>query len=199
MGQEAGKALTIISDVSVQIQQQGWYFNEEIEFPLNPSAVDGTIVLPANCLSVKKSTRQLPKEVRAPSDRNRFFTMRGWNNPNVGGSGQGFYLYDLANQTYYWTTTNSLGNTTNQPLFTNTIYVEMILAYPFEDIPQAIRWYIMAKAGNLWGVGRVPDQQTYRFTQAVVDEAESEARKFDEEARDAEPEENPHFMLMRRR
>lgn len=191
MGEEAGKALTIISNVSVQMQTQGWYFNEEIEYPLQPSPVDGTIVLPPNCLSVKKSTRSLPKQFRATSDRNRFFTERGWNN--------GRYLYDLANQTFYWTVTNTAGNQTPQPLLTGTLFVEMILAYPFEDIPQAIRWYIMAKAGNLWGVGRVPDQETYRFTQTVVDEAESEARKYDEEARDAAPEENPHFALMRRR
>lgn len=189
-GEEAAKAIQIISDVSVQVQGEGWYFNEEIEYPLVPSPVDGTIALPLNVLSVKRSTRSVSKQSHPQADRNRTFTMRG--------QGGVPYLYDLANQTYSW-----IANTDNlsvaQPLISGTLVVEMKLAYPYEDLPQAIRWYIMAKAGNLWGVGRVPDQETYRFTQAVVDDAYSKALQFDSESRDFVPEENPHFRSMRQR
>lgn len=189
-GEEAAKAIQIISDVSVQVQTEGWYFNEEIEYPLVPSPADGTIALPANALSVKRSTRSLSKQTHAAADRNRTFTMRGVNGVQ--------YLYDLANQTYSWIT-NTDNLPVSQPLTTGTLVVEMKLAYPFEDLPQAIRWYIMAKAGNVWGVGRVPDQETYRFTQAVVDDAYSRALQFDSESRDFVPEENPHFRRMRQR
>lgn len=189
-GEEAAKAIQTISDVSVQVQAEGWYFNEEIEYALVPNPVDGTIALPLNVLSVKRSTRSLSKQSHPQSDRNRSFTMRGVNGV--------MYLYDLANQTYSWIA-NTDAITVAQPLISGTLAVEMKLAYPFEDLPQAIRWYVMAKAGNIWGVGRVPDQETYRFTQAVVDDAYSKALQFDSESRDFVPEENPHFRSMRQR
>ena len=189
-GEEAAKAIAIISDISVAVQSEGWWFNEEVEYPLVPSPVDGTIVLPTNCLSVKRSTRAYSKQTRPNADRNRTFSMRGVNGTN--------YLYDIANHTYTWIA-NTDGYACDQPLITGTVVVEMILAYPFEDIPQPVRWYIMAKAGREWAVGRVPDMNTYRFTDAIVQDAEARARAADTEMRDAVPEDNPHFRTMRRR
>lgn len=189
-GEEAAKAISIISDVAVNILSEGWWFNEEVEYPLNPSPADGTIVLPANTLAVRRSTRAYSKQTHPMADRNRTYTMRG--------NGGVMYLYDVANQTYSWIA-NTMGYTVAQPLVTGTLVVELILSFPFEDIPQPVRWYIMAKAGNMWGPGRVPDMNTYKFSEAVLVDAEAKARQFDQESRTTIPEDNPHFAFMRRR
>lgn len=189
-GQEAGKAIAIISDTAVVVQSEGWYFNEEIEYPLTPSPVDGRIALPTNCLTVKQSTTSYARASRPAADRNRTFTMRGMPDGN--------FLYDIANHTFSWIT-NTAGNDVEQPLLTGTLVVDMILAFPFEQIPQPIRWYITCKAGRNWAVGRVPDMNTYRFTDAVLQEAEARARTYDQEARNIDAYDNPHFAMMRRR
>ena len=189
-GEEAAKAIAIISDVSIAVQSEGWWFNEEVEYALTPSPVDGTIVLPANTLSVRRSTRAYSKQQHPMADRNRTYTMRGNNGI--------MYLYDIANQTYSWIA-NTDGYTVVQPLVTGTLVVELILAFPFEDIPQPVRWYIMARAGNMWGPGRVPDMNSYKFSESVLQDAEAKARQFDQESRVTIPEDNPHFAFMRRR
>ncbi len=189
-GTEAGKAIAIISDTSVQVQERGWWFNEEYEYPLSPSPVDGTIILPINCLKVRNSIHNYPKQQRPQADRNRTFTMRGLNGST--------YLYDMANQTFSWCA-NSDGYAVAQPLVTGNLVVDMTLAYPFEDIPQAIRWLITCQAGRDWAVGRVPDMNTYRFTDAVLQQAEADAQNFDREMRPSQPTESPHFKMMRRR
>lgn len=45
-------AVSTLRDVSRQVQQKGWHFNTEIEFPLVPASPSKEITLPSNCLRV---------------------------------------------------------------------------------------------------------------------------------------------------
>ena len=189
-GDEAEKAIAILGNASVQIQSKGWWFNSEYEWVIPASLTDGTIVLPPNVLTARNSVRKYPKQIRQQYDRHRTFTMRAVNGV--------FYLYDIANHTFSWVT-NQQGFPVQQPLTTGNLAVDMVLAYSFEDIPEPIRWYITCKAGRDWAVGRVPDMNTYRFTDAVLQDAEADAINFDREMRPQVAEVNPHFKQMRRR
>lgn len=98
---------------------------------------------------------------------------------------RGLRLYDRKNRTF------DIGD---------TVYLDMVLLFEFSEIPTPIRWFIVARAGFRFGVGRAPDGTTYRFTQKLETEAESAAVKFDQETRDVTlNESSPHFANMRRR
>lgn len=98
---------------------------------------------------------------------------------------RGALLYDQAKRTFLF----------DAPVFTN-----LTLFFEFSEVPPAVRWYVVAKAGRIYGVGRKPDNGTYRFTKEVEDEARALALTHDTEERDATlPEINPHFRTMRRR
>jgi len=43
-------ARQILSEIAVQVQEEGWHFNVEENFVLTPSTDTGNIFLPANCL-----------------------------------------------------------------------------------------------------------------------------------------------------
>lgn len=190
IGGEEQKALAILNDMSVEVQTKGWWFNSEYEYILTPNPLDGTIPLPINCLTVRRTTKHFSKQTRPQYDRHRIFTMRG-----VDGK---MYLYDIANHTFSWIA-NSAALPVDQPLQTGALAVDMVLAYPWEDIPQPIRWFILCKAARTFAVGRVPDMQTFRFGDATLTDAEAEAYSFDREQRPQEPEVNPHFARMRQR
>lgn len=81
---------------------------------------------------------------------------------------RGLYLYDRRQHTF---------------VFTDPIYADLTLLFEFAEVPSAIRWYITAKAGVIFGVGRKPDTGTYRFTSEVEDEALGAALVADTEAR----------------
>jgi len=85
-------------------------------------------------------------------------------------------------------------------VFEDTVYLNIIKVLPFEDVPPAVRYYIVARAGRIFGPGKVPDSSTYRFTKAEEDIAESEALQADtEDEGNNLPEASPHFMTMRQR
>ena len=179
--EEVQKALNTLKDVSVRVQSDGWGFNVEDDFPLNPDPVTGYIALPANALFMGVSTKS----------RDRYPTQRQGN------------LYDIKNHTFQWAN-GSNGIVTPNPLVGSgsdlgTIYVKLQFTFDFEDCPQPIRWLIMAEAGRMWGVGRVPDSATFKFTDAVYEEALARAIAWDNDATSFYPEQNPHFSAMRRR
>lgn len=81
-----------------------------------------------------------------------------------------------------------------------TVYVDVTLGLPFEDLPQSLRWYITAKAARLFAVGRVHDTSTFRFTKSEEDDARSLALQDDQEARGTTAQDtSPHFFNQRRR
>lgn len=43
-------ARQVLSEVAVQVQEEGWHFNVEENFVLTPSTDTGNVYLPANCL-----------------------------------------------------------------------------------------------------------------------------------------------------
>lgn len=49
--EDARKAIAKLGDTSVEVQSRGWEFNTDKEVTLDP-AVDGTIALPSNCMTV---------------------------------------------------------------------------------------------------------------------------------------------------
>lgn len=48
-------ARQILSEVAIQVQEEGWHFNVDTNFILIPSSDTGEIYLPANCLEVDTS------------------------------------------------------------------------------------------------------------------------------------------------
>ena len=98
---------------------------------------------------------------------------------------RGLYLYDRKAHSFE---------------FDKPVYADITLLFEVSEVPPALRWYITAKAGVIFGVGRKPDSSTYRFTSEVEDEALSAALVADTEARDVTlPDVSPHFAGMRRR
>lgn len=84
-------------------------------------------------------------------------------------------------------------------LFTKTVYLNVVLILPFEECPAPVRWYVMALAGRKYGVSRLPDTSTYRFTKEVEDDAWSRLQQHDTDSRSATlPESSPHFAGFRR-
>lgn len=51
---DAVTARSILAEVSVQVQEEGWHFNTDYEFVLTPDN-SGTIYIPANCIEVDAS------------------------------------------------------------------------------------------------------------------------------------------------
>ena len=78
---DAVTARSILSEVSVQVQEEGWHFNTEYEFDLNPSLDTKEIYIPANAIEVDTS----------PYDRDYDVAIRGQR------------LYDRGNKTYSFT------------------------------------------------------------------------------------------------
>lgn len=190
IGDEEQKALQVINDICVVIQSKGWWYNTLYEYMVTPNPVDGSIALPLNTLAARANTRTYPKQARGQYDRYRTFTMSYVDSKP--------YLYDMANNSYAWINGTD-GTVAPQPLLSGALALELVIAYPFENIPQPIRWFITCRAGRDFAVGRVPDMNTYRFGDAVLTDAEAAASNFDREMRPQTPTVNPHFKNMRRR
>lgn len=50
---DTSQAQLMLANVMRQVQQRGWWFNEEEDFPLIPNAYTGYILVPANTLKLK--------------------------------------------------------------------------------------------------------------------------------------------------
>lgn len=77
---DAVTARSILAEVSVQVQEEGWHFNTDYEFDLTPTN-DGTIFVPGNAIEVDTS----------PYSRDYDVAIRGNR------------LYDRTNKTYVFT------------------------------------------------------------------------------------------------
>jgi hypothetical protein len=173
---EVSQALDALNDEAVKVLSMGWHFNSDTVYPMTPNAVNGTIVMPPNAI------------FKGVSDRSsqRFVTER----QNM--------LWDLKNKTYAWINgTDGLSN--NPDPLNGPLYIDLCWLFDFEDCPQPIRWLITAQAGNLFGTGKVPDQDTYRFTDVVQEEALANALVWDGDSSALYAEDNPHFWYMRKR
>lgn len=189
--EETQKAVNTINDVAVQVQSESWNFNSDEAFPLPPDPVQGTITLPEGAQ----------------------FMGLNWKSGNRKATVRNGQLWDQRNHTFIWANGTS-GNTTPQPLTTSSggtvtlsqspanlgvLYCNLQFYFPFEQLPQPIRWLIMARAGRMWAVGRVPDPNTFKFTDTVYEDAYSLARQWDDEATSSEYWDNPHLRFMGQR
>lgn len=77
---DAVTARSILSEVSVQVQEEGWHFNTDYEFDLNPAS-DGFIYVPSNAIEVDTSAYSREYDVAIRGNR----------------------LYDRTNKTYTFT------------------------------------------------------------------------------------------------
>ena len=77
---DAVTARSILSEVSVQVQEEGWHFNTDYEFVLTP-ATDGFIYIPGNAIEVDTSAYSRDYDVAIRGNR----------------------LYDRGNRTYTFT------------------------------------------------------------------------------------------------
>ncbi|MBK3400424.1 hypothetical protein [Methylobacterium ajmalii] len=97
---------------------------------------------------------------------------------------RGQRLYDRGRHTYQ---------------FTGPVYVDLTSALEFEETPQPFRWYVMASSGRKFGVSRLPDSATYKFTSQVEQDAWAALLQFDQDARSADlSSTSPHFASFRR-
>lgn len=78
---DAVTARSILAEVSVQVQEEGWHFNTEYEFDLTPELSNGWIYVPGNAIEVDTS----------PYSRDYDVAIRGNR------------LYDRTNKTYSFT------------------------------------------------------------------------------------------------
>lgn len=75
---DAVTARSILAEVSVQVQEEGWHFNTDYEFTLTPDVTNGYIYVPGNAIEVDTS----------PYSRDYDVAIRGNK------------LYDRGNKTY---------------------------------------------------------------------------------------------------
>ncbi|WP_298951554.1 hypothetical protein [uncultured Methylobacterium sp.] len=83
--------------------------------------------------------------------------------------------------------------------FDKPVKVDITTALEFEETPQPFRWYVMALAGRKFGVGRLPDNATFKFTSQVEEDALARLLQYDQDSRNAAlPATSPHFASFRR-
>ena len=80
IGVDASLALQLVRSINRELQQRGWYWNTEIDYPITPDS-NGNLFLPSNCLSVDP----------AGIDQDKDFVARGRR------------LYDRRERTYVFT------------------------------------------------------------------------------------------------
>ena len=107
-------ARSILAKTSHQVQEIGWHFNTELNYPLVPD-VDGIITLPANIVRVDQDTT---------NDSGDYDLVQ-----------RGTSLYDRKNRT---------------SVFTQTVKAEVVLLFPFDQLPPVARRYITLKAARIF-------------------------------------------------
>lgn len=78
--------------------------------------------------------------------------------------------------------------------------VDLVLAIPFDDMPEAMKLYVTALAARRWGLPKMPTGSTFQYTEEALAAALTLAETEDREGADETlPETSPHFANMRRR
>ena len=80
IGVDAATALSLVRSITRELQARGWYWNIEVDYPINPDS-NGNLFLPSNVLSVDTTGYYQDKDVVARGRR----------------------LYDRKNRTYVFT------------------------------------------------------------------------------------------------
>jgi len=62
-------AVQVLREVTTQVQEEGWHFNTETNWPLTPALDTGEIALPANCIQIDATTETQGLDVVARGTR----------------------------------------------------------------------------------------------------------------------------------
>jgi Autographiviridae tail tubular protein Gp11 len=143
-GADVATARNLITEVSKDVQMEGWHFNTEYEYDLVPSS--NTITLASNMLSVDVENRS-DMDVTFRDDR----------------------LYDLKNHTF---------------TFTETVKATVIWMFPFDEIPEAFRRYIMIRAARRFQARYLGSEKQHMFTE--VDETRARVNMLSSEGNSAD-------------
>lgn len=85
-------------------------------------------------------------------------------------------------------------------VFTDQVFLVIVQALAFEDLPPALRWLITCVAGRAFAEGTYPSSGAMRFTADEEVSARSKADQEDGVLRDQTlPETSPYFQWQRRR
>lgn len=144
---DAVTARAILKEVSVQTQEEGWHFNIEKNFTLQPDLLTSEIAVPANCIQVDTSGKDAQRDVcvRGPK------------------------LYDRDKHTFQ---------------FTGSINVDMTLLFEFEELPQAVRHYIMIRAARVFQQRVVGSEVLGSFSEKDEQRARAVLKKFEADTAD---------------
>jgi hypothetical protein len=78
-----------------------------------------------------------------------------------------------------------------------SVTVDLVVALPFEDMPEAIKRYVTGLAARRWCIPRLPGGVTFQYTEEFVNAALSQARTEDDEMADLTLKDtSPHFFQM---
>jgi len=143
-GADVATAKNLITEVSKDVQAEGWHFNKEYEVTLQPAS--NTITLGSNVISV---------DVEGRSDMDVVFR-----------SGK---LYDLKNHTF---------------TFTADVKATLVYMFPFDELPEPFRRYIMIRAARMFQSRYLGSEQQHMFTEQQ--ETRSRVTCLSDEARNAD-------------
>ena len=119
-------AQTILDEVSVTVQSEGWSFNTERRYPFAKDN-DGRITIPSNVLAL---------DVDGTS---------GFDLIQRGG-----FLYDKAGHT---------------DVFTESLELDVIWCFDFDDLPEAVKQYITIRSANLFAGRAVGSAEAVKYSE----------------------------------
>lgn len=153
-------ALKRLHDTSMQVQESGWYWNTEYNYPLSPHPTTGEIFLPASTLKVDPDGASVGLNLIPRGNR----------------------LYDADRHTY------NVGK---------TVTVQVVLGLPYEELPQALRTYIIIRAARAFSHSRSDAQASAQFNAEAEYAALVAVNQAQDEADDSTLQNtNPHLRRM---
>jgi hypothetical protein len=78
-----------------------------------------------------------------------------------------------------------------------SVKVDLTVLLPFEDLPEAFRWYIAVKATRRFSTGKLHSGNAYQFSKADEQEARIRAEQAESQTDQRTMRSNPHIARMR--
>ena len=164
---DAAQALSVLRDISRQVQMTGWKSNTKPEVVLTKNS-DNQFALPDNILKCDTinptNTRFRTSGSRPPSKHIDVTLVRSQDDTK-------WLLLDVANDTELWTSPD-------------TLLVEQILYLDYDILTPPLQHYILARAGREFQKGAMASRILFEFTKDAEDEAQLEAESADEDDED---------------
>lgn len=81
-----------------------------------------------------------------------------------------------------------------------TVTCDLVIALPYEQLPEAFKLLVTAQAARRWCLPKLPAQATFSYTEEMLDTARSLAEEEDSQGADSTLlDTSPHFAFQRRR